>query len=225
MKEKVHFTNNWIVNPTIPLSVFLIGAGGTGSNMLSCLAIINKSLIALGHPGLHVTTFDDDKVTEANIARQLFYTSDLGLRKASVLIQRVNRAFGTSWDSKTCKYDRNVPELYNDFTANITISCVDSVEARREINMTMSTTRKSNRSQYDHVVPYYWIDCGNDVSSGQVYLGTQNVAKQPKSKYQTITELTSPIEYFKNEKDVNSTFYLSCNRILFICYWDTRCLA
>jgi len=122
MKEKIHYTDNWIINPTQPLTVFLIGAGGTGSNMLSCLAIINKSLIALGHPGLSVTVFDADKVTEANVARQLFYSSDIGLHKSEVLIGRINRAFGTDWDSNPVMYDRNLREESAEFKANIMIS-------------------------------------------------------------------------------------------------------
>ena len=49
------------------VTVFVIGAGGTGSQVATGLARISVALQALGHPGLHVTVFDPDTVTEANI--------------------------------------------------------------------------------------------------------------------------------------------------------------
>ena len=190
-KERIHYTSNWIVNPTQPLTIFLIGAGGTGSNMLSALAIINKSLIALGHPGIFVTVFDDDKVEEPNIARQLFYASDLGLFKAQVLVERINRAFGYAWRYETERYTSN------NKTANITISCVDSVESRKAI----AEAVHNNSRGTDHERQYYWMDCGNDITSGQIYLGTTLDITQPKSKMKVIKFLKSPIEYFKGLKD------------------------
>src|ERR1035437_725382 len=110
VKPKIHYVADYIINPGHKVTVNLIGAGGTGSNMLSNLAMINKGLIALGHPGIYVTLMDDDIVTEANIARQLFYTPDLGLHKAEVLISRVNRAFGTQWDAICERYDKKFYE-------------------------------------------------------------------------------------------------------------------
>ena len=34
VKTKVHFTDNALINPTNPITVNLIGAGGTGSQVL-----------------------------------------------------------------------------------------------------------------------------------------------------------------------------------------------
>lgn len=73
------------------MTVFVIGAGGTGSQVATGLARISVALQALGHPGLHVTVFDPDTVTEANIGRQLFSGSELGLNKAAALVTRINR--------------------------------------------------------------------------------------------------------------------------------------
>src|SRR5580704_12590954 len=103
-KMNVHFIDNYLINPTNPVSVNLIGAGGTGSQMLTALARINQSLIALQHPGLIVKIFDDDKVGEANLGRQLFAASEIGLNKAIALINRLNRFFGTNWKAVTHKY-------------------------------------------------------------------------------------------------------------------------
>src|SRR5580704_15961927 len=92
MKHEIkhaHFVDNYLINPTNPVSVNLIGAGGTGSQVLSALARINHSLIALNHPGISVRVFDNDIVTSANLGRQLFSASELGLNKAVALINRI----------------------------------------------------------------------------------------------------------------------------------------
>ncbi len=204
-KEKIHYTANWVINPTEPITLFLIGAGGTGSNMLSCLAIINKSLIALGHPGLHVTVFDDDIVTEANIARQLFYTSDLRLHKAGVLVERINRAFGTNWQYNLVRYGTLFAKesIEGPHTANIILSCVDSVVSRKSIHDAIDIKTKFRNRDDGH--PFYWVDCGNDTDFGQVFLGTTQAIKQPTSKFETVDQLESPWQQFKNKKDSKST--------------------
>ncbi len=92
-KPKVHFTDKYLLQPTNPVMVNLIGAGGTGSQLLTALGRINLSLNALQHPGIFVRVFDDDIITAANKGRQLFADSEIGLPKAAALINRVNRFF------------------------------------------------------------------------------------------------------------------------------------
>lgn len=98
--KKIHYTDRYLLNPHHPVTVFVIGAGGTGSQVATNLARISIALQALGHPGLHLTVFDPDTVTEANIGRQLFSESELGLNKAVALVTRINRFFGFSWEAK-----------------------------------------------------------------------------------------------------------------------------
>ena len=82
--------------------VAVIGAGGTGSQMLMGLAQLHTAMLALGHPGgLDVTVIDADQVSEANVGRQMFYPSDVGLPKATVLVNRINMAMGTGWKAET----------------------------------------------------------------------------------------------------------------------------
>lgn len=83
--KKVHFTDKYILNPTHPITINLVGVGGTGSQVLTSLARINHALIALGHPGLHVVAYDSDEVTLANIGRQQFSMVDIGLDRKSVV--------------------------------------------------------------------------------------------------------------------------------------------
>ena len=74
--KRVHYTDSYLLNPQHPVTVNLIGAGGTGSQVLTNLARLDVTLRALGHPGLFVTLYDPDIVTEANIGRQLFGYSE-----------------------------------------------------------------------------------------------------------------------------------------------------
>lgn len=47
MKKRVHFTDNYLLNPQHPVTVNLIGAGGTGSQVLTCLARLDITLRSL----------------------------------------------------------------------------------------------------------------------------------------------------------------------------------
>ena len=87
IKSKVHFTDSELISPTNPISVNLIGAGGTGSQILTALARMNHALTELHHAGLSVRLWDDDVITEANLGRQLFAESELGLYKSVALTQ------------------------------------------------------------------------------------------------------------------------------------------
>lgn len=191
MKKK-HIIPSYLLNPTHPVTVALIGCGGTGSQVLTCLGRISHSLQQLGHPGFHVFIYDADIVTEANIGRQLFTKDDLGLNKAIVLTTRLNRFFGTSWEA--------IPEYYAKKAAvgaNITISCVDTAKARLTISDVLKVLEKKNRKGEPYLYPYYWLDFGNTTNSGQIVLGTISELEQPKSKkYQTIRKLPMVTERF-----------------------------
>lgn len=48
--KRVHYIDNYLIDPQHPVTVNLIGAGGTGSQVLTCLARLDVTLRALGHP-------------------------------------------------------------------------------------------------------------------------------------------------------------------------------
>ena len=58
--KRVHYTDSYLLNPQHPVTVNLIGGGGTGSQVLTNLARLDVTLRALGHPGLFVTLYDPD---------------------------------------------------------------------------------------------------------------------------------------------------------------------
>ena len=182
--RKIHYTDNYLLKPYHPVTVFIIGAGGTGSQVITHLARMDTALQASGHPGLHVTLFDPDTVTQANIGRQLFSEAELGMNKAIAAVTRVNRFFGTAWMAESRRYPPagtsknrdDKPEL-----ANIIITCTDNVRSRLDLWRFLKKYREITINNEKTI--YYWIDFGNTQTTGQVFVGTvRNKIKQPVSK-------------------------------------------
>ena len=196
VKTKVHFTENSLINPTNPVTVNLIGAGGTGSQVLTALARMNHALTELNHAGLSVRLWDDDVITEANLGRQLFAESELGFYKSVALINRVNRFFGTNWKAETQKFEKDdLGKLQSNMKSEIYISCVDSVKSRFDIAEILNEL-KIDKSYYRNQCKY-WIDFGNSQFTGQVLLSTIGNIKQPNSeKYETVENLPFITEEF-----------------------------
>lgn len=187
-KIKIHFTDNYLINPTNPISVNLIGAGGTGSKVLTALMEMNHSLIELGHAGLQIRLWDDDIITNANLGRQRFAECETGLYKSVALINRANRFSGTNWKAETIKFEKDglgrLPEYAQ---ATIYITCVDNVKSRFGVAKILKelSNRRDHRDE-----PKYWLDFGNSQHTGQVLLSTIGDIKQPNSeKYETVASL------------------------------------
>jgi len=204
MKTAVHITDNYLINPTNPVTVNVIGAGGTGSQMLTALARINHALLSLNHPGLMINAFDDDRISEANLGRQLFSESEVGIYKSVALINRLNRFFGTNWKARTHRF---ADDLYHDDTymANLFITCVDTAKSRFEISDLLYKLigyRSIGRER-----PLYWMDLGNSRDTAQVVLSTIGNIKQPESeKYRPIADLPFITEMFKDQLEKADQF-------------------
>lgn len=153
------------INPHLlrgAVDVLVVGAGGTGSHVLTGLAQLHHAMLALGHPGgLNVTVMDADTVSATNVGRQMFFTSDIGRNKADVLIQRINMAMGVNW--------RAIPGRFTDKSrtdADLIIGCVDNRASRQTIaGMTPHQ-------------PIYWLDMGNGQHGGQIILGQVGEGKE-----------------------------------------------
>lgn len=150
--------------PATPITVNVIGAGGTGSMILTHLARINSTLHAIDERMLMVKVYDPDKVTEANMGRQMFSMADLGRNKAEVLIDRINRFYGLNWDA--------VPHEANGSATrcNVLITCTDTKASRRSLFHHYKNDKGCDL-QSEH--NYFWIDCGNDQHSGNVIVGSK----------------------------------------------------
>lgn len=158
---KKYLTHPYLLNPPHLVTIALVGVGGTGSQVLSSLARMNTGLTALGHPGIHVTAYDDDIISESNIGRQLYSPSDVGANKAVSSVTRINRYFGYDWEA--------IPQQYSiSDQANIIISCTDTVWSRKVLNHNF---RIVDAKAIDHRSNMYWLDFGNTKDKGQVILG------------------------------------------------------
>lgn len=209
MKTRIHFASNHIVQATHSLRGHLIGAGGTGSQVLTALARINHSLKALGQAGFSLTLWDDDCITEANLGRQLFAASELGLYKSQALIARTNRFFGTDWKAKTTKYTLENNSLDN-LNGDIFITCVDSVPSRFAIVNVLKNLSKERT--YTPYKPIYWVDFGNSRDTGQVILSTIAEVKQPTSEqYEPVSYLPLVTDEFADLLIANQDDTPSCS--------------
>lgn len=168
-----HYTPSDFLSGYDPIEIAVIGAGGTGSQIITGLARINHAIMALGHThGLSVSVVDPDSVSEFNIGRQLFSPVDIGESKARILVERVNHHYGLAWQSHPLFFKEYLGE--GGQTPKIIISCVDSVSARREIRQFGEQQANERISK-----PLYWLDTGNGNATGQVILGTNKEISQP----------------------------------------------
>ena len=175
-KTRIHYTAEYLIDPPHPVTVNVIGAGGTGSQVAMTLARMNVGLRALGHPGIWARIIDDDRITEANPGRQLFSKSDIDEYKCVALVGRINQFYGTKWDAMPARFGQDAVK-----SANITISCVDSGAARKAIRTEVMKPFVGGRHRHPYEVEYYWMDFGNMKDRGQAILGTIISIRQPKS--------------------------------------------
>jgi PRTRC genetic system ThiF family protein len=146
--------------------VLAVGCGGTGSAVVAGLPYLHQSLVAHGHPGgLHVTVVDGDTISPANCVRQPFARSEIGLKKAIVLVNRLNLFWGLKWEAVPVYLQPGtiISRGYSgdDLRAHIVVGCVDTRAARAVI---CDAVGQSSRVSYV-------VDAGNIADSGQFIMG------------------------------------------------------
>lgn len=199
-----HYIDQTLLDPNHPVTVLLVGTGGTGSQVLNNLAKMSHSLRQLGHPGLYVVALDDDTVSEANLGRQAFAQSDVGQLKASILISRLNAYFGTDWTASPVRLGEDLPETVGGLSwdyIDVVITCVDSAKARIEIKKGLEKIKHMGNT-FRPNEPTYWMDFGNNKDSGQVVLGTLKAVDQPKGD--CVSELPTVLDLFPSMDERDS---------------------
>jgi hypothetical protein len=147
-----------------PVRVLVVGAGGTGSTIVMGLPYLDQAMRVWGRSsGLEVVMMDADAVSETNCVRQPFSVSDIGLNKATVLINRINLFWGTRWRAEPANFDERTLDQINDRSVDLVIGCVDTRAARSVIARALTKTRCRAA---------YWLDLGNNAASGQFVLGS-----------------------------------------------------
>ena len=188
-KPNVHFVHKYLLSPVNPITVNVIGAGGTGSHLLEALARIHFILTATGRAGFQVQVFDHDVIESPNMGRAAFNENYLGLNKAVAVINHINRKYGTNWKGIPFNYvPKNRKSIPKDRLANLTFTCVDSAQARIAIAEVLKMIGGSREIDRHRDRPLYLIDMGNDRKTGQVMLSTLTQIVQPES------ELFEPVE-------------------------------
>jgi PRTRC genetic system ThiF family protein len=144
------------------IRILLLGAGGTGGEVLYALARTHTMLRDLGHhpAGFLVTVMDGDCVSSANIGRQRFYRCDVAHNKAKVLVQRHNLAFMLNWRAIDRHWSREDGEALSD-QVDLLITCVDRASVRVAIARSAAASQPA----------LLWMDCGNGQYNGQCVLG------------------------------------------------------
>lgn len=184
----LHYTPQYFNNPTHPISITVIGCGGTGSLLLTRLARLDYGLKQLQMPGISVTCYDDDIVEPQNIGRQNFHPTDIGQQKAFCLVSKINNAFNLDWKAMPNRVNEN--NINTVLKSNIIITCVDNAETRHLI----ASKNVDQRNHYDYNTPFYWLDCGNGKDFGQVILSTFYPIEQPNEN--SNSELPSVIDLY-----------------------------
>jgi len=173
--------------------VLVIGAGGTGSAVAMGLPYLDQAMRAWGRSqGIEVAMMDADLVSETNCVRQPFSLSDIGLNKATVLINRINLFWGTQWKALPFHLDRRA--RLNDLHPDIVIGCVDSRAGRAAIEEALKGSL--NRTSY-------WLDLGNNAASGQYILGQPLNSRNHRKaeRLRTVSELYPEISDVKKAED------------------------
>src|SRR5271157_4160772 len=171
-----------------PIRILVVGCGGNGSAIVSGLPYLHEALLAFGHPGrLAVTLIDPDTVSETNCVRQPFCRTEIGFPKAIMLAHRSNLFWGLNWQGMQAQ----IQQVAKSVDVDLVIGCVDTRKARRAIDKWALQSRV-----------LYWLDLGNNASSGQFILGQpkNRVNQKKKHRLPTVTELFPEIAT-RNAKD------------------------
>jgi len=160
-----------------PIRILVVGCGGNGSAIVSGLPYLHQALLAFGHPGgLAVTLIDPDTISETNCVRQAFCRTEIGFPKAVVLAHRINLFWGLDWQGMQAR----IQQLKKNSDVDFVIGCVDTRKARHAIDKWVLSSRV-----------LYWLDLGNNASSGQFVLGQpkNSANRKKKDRLPTVAEL------------------------------------
>jgi len=142
--------------------ILVLGCGGTGAYVAGHLARLIMSLNSerSSYDSISLVLADGDKVERKNLERQHFVQRDLDTNKAEALARRYSSAFGLQIDV--------IPSYLEDEDSirktdiDMVIGCVDNNASRKIVHEWMLNSRSREK---------FWVDCGNEESSGQVVCG------------------------------------------------------
>jgi PRTRC genetic system ThiF family protein len=168
------------------IAVFLIGCGGTGSQLAPHLA---RTLLAAREREIEVQAIfvDHDTVEEQNVlARQNFCMAEVGCNKALALAWRYNAAYGLSIaaiaEAFTVEKARSWLRQITPGTAVLFMGCVDNTAARAA--MAIVIEGMDGRG--------WWLDTGNAFGNGHILLGNSVKPCKPDLDIGILSDLPAP---------------------------------
>lgn len=194
--QKLTIQKQYKVNVGRPdrVVILLVGCGGTGSFAAHILAQLANWAKSNGMD-LRLYFVDPDKVEEKNLVRQNFCAAEVGYPKAFTLAWRYTAAFGLTITPVVERFSaellrRYIPSFSPQGTLTIVIGAVDNVCARRDIAEAITAWLEQHGDSHDRPLGnardrLWWIDSGNERTSGQVLAGN-SLAPEP---------LLSPLGY------------------------------
>jgi len=190
----------WIIQARAnqKLAVMVLGAGGTGCEVMDQLFRMHLTLLGLGHPGLYVVLADGDQVSPYNVGRQRFWPYDVGRNKAEVIIDRYVQYGGVEWAAAPHYLH---PEDILESGPDLLITCVDSGRLRWDIDQYCEQIGYSGAESAD--TPLLWIDCGNGQFDGQVIMGHLIHCPDDELHLPTVVDLYPSLEHAE-DKDEDS---------------------
>jgi sulfur-carrier protein adenylyltransferase/sulfurtransferase len=163
-------------------AILLIGAGGTGAEVLRGLAKAALAARELHQLQVEVQVMDGDTVSLANLVRQPFTRGDIGRNKAECLVNRYNLWFGLSFEAIPAMLTETggLPGASSYSRPDLVITCVDNARTRALVHRILRRTPSR-----------YWLDCGNLERMGQVILGEprQEHDRERYGRLPVVTEL------------------------------------
>jgi PRTRC genetic system ThiF family protein len=152
--------------------ILLVGCGGTGSFVAHILAQLANWAKSNGID-LRLYFVDPDKVEEKNLVRQNFCPAEVGYPKAFTLAWRYTAAFGLTITPVVERFSaellrRYIPSFSPQGTLTLVVGAVDNVCARRDIAEAITAWLEQHGDSHDKL---WWIDSGNERTSGQVLAG------------------------------------------------------
>jgi PRTRC genetic system ThiF family protein len=158
-----------------PVTVVLVGGGGTGSYMAMHTGRLLVALTERGTPARAVL-FDHDRVEPKNVGRQLFCRAEVGRDKAAALAFRYGAAWGLDFSARAERFKASSLKRDQDELV-VLVGCVDNAAARREMAHALTTNMPGRAPDV------WWLDCGNHADAGQVLLGSAVTHEQMRGAF------------------------------------------
>jgi len=176
------------------IKIAVVGAGGTGGEIMDLLTRLEFGLKAMGGQGIHVSLYDDD-IVEAHNLGQRFGAMDIGHYKSICLVHRINMMYGLDWTA--------LPELFNpEKTAyidyDIVVGCTDSAKFRVELGR---SAQKRISSGWYARKSCLWLDLGNGKQSGQCVLGHLSVGEDEAFRLPNVFDLYPDLADERHDND------------------------